>query len=420
MQSHVSSLSLSEPSPSRTKTLTIQDNQSLAFFVLTRFSVFSDTKNCQMKKDKYRPTTTKPQHNKNTSRKVSSEKLEFPRINDGKVEKKENNSPEINNKSVQSPRITEGNTSLKTRTLIRKYGPSERRPQGIPSSKKAKVLVSSVEAKTSGETSDQVTLMVDRCSTTITSDDSKEQPELGENNMDDVTSSNTSSDSDLTAQGKIQSPKCGRASSPARYVFFAFENKESSIIVEVNGCTKRSQEGSTGGKSRFLRRVSSGRANTGSQCSGENQEYISLDQGSSELALLQDILSESGNKVMSGSLDSKPFSSPENGADDDVNEGNIDDYDKLRSQPGCEAVETSGSSCSCGEHGGYETDSTLDEEYIFSDTSSDPEDDDSHSSSKFDVFGKGPEQRQEEHNDDVMVCHVAIQNSQYHDCQISN
>ncbi|XP_040297376.1 uncharacterized protein LOC121008747 [Bufo bufo] len=382
----------------------------------------SYTKNCQTKKDKCRPTTSKPQSSKNISCLVSSKKVEFPITHDGKLEtsKKESDkdldSWKINNKkSIQSPRTAEGNTS-KTRTLITRYGSSERRPQGIPSSKKATFQASSGKTRTSKDTSDQVTLMTEKHSTTIMSDGSKAQPLLGEDTMYNITSSNTSTKRDLTIQSNIQPPKYRRASSPASYVFFALENKESSTIDQVNECTKRYlQDGSSGPKLRIRRRAFSEMTNIESQRSGEGKNYISFNRTSSQLALLQELLSNSVNNVTSGSLDSQPFSSRENseetraqcGADDEVHGDHThkNDYDKLCSQLDCAAAKTSGYTCSCGEHSGYETDSTLDEEFIFSDTSLDlslSDDDDSDSSSKFDVLGNCPEYNNEEDNLDVM------------------
>ncbi|XP_073503736.1 uncharacterized protein [Phyllobates terribilis] len=375
-----------------------------------------DAKNVQMEKDKCRTTTTKPESRKNSSCLVSLGNLEFPCTSDGKVEtaKKVNNSDLDSsnisiNKSNQSPRTAEGNPSAKTKTMMRRYGPA-RRPQGNPSSKNAKVFVSSGKIK-ANKTSYHVPSIVVNPSTIIKSEDSKGQPLFGENSMDDVTSGNISTDGDLTMQNKIQSPKYRRASSPASYVFFALENKESSIILEVDGCTKKcTQDGPTSAKSRIIRRLSSGCANTRSQCSGENKGYISFDKGSSELALLQEILSDSGNNVTSGSFDSWPFSScdssqetrVQHGEHDDIIEvhGDFADYNKLGSTLDCEVTMTTGYRCSCVEHSSYETDSSLDEEYIFSDTSFDLSlsEDDTDSSSKFDALGEG----QEEHNVDVM------------------
>ncbi|XP_075686294.1 uncharacterized protein LOC142655703 isoform X2 [Rhinoderma darwinii] len=391
----------------------------------TQTAADKDSKNCQMKKYISRPLMTKPQQSKITSCLVTSKKVEYPHTQDGKVQnvKKENKNLDRykinNNMSTQSPRTAEGNASLKTRTLIRKYGSSERRPQSIPSSKKAIFLVSSGKTKTIREKADQVTSMVGKRSIIITSDGSKDQPLLGENHMDDVTSSNTSSDRDLTMQNNIQPPKYRRASSPASYVFFALENNESSIIVQVNGCPKRSTpEGSTGGMSRIKRVFSEG-GNIGSQSSGENQKYINTGDEASELAILQELLLDSGNNINSGSTDSQPFYNEKNreetradhhGADDDINkvqvdQADINDYEKLCSPLDGKDMKTSGYSCSCGKHSSYETDSTLDEEYIFSDTSLDlslSEDDDSDSSSKSDVLCKGPKYGQEEYNADVM------------------
>ncbi|XP_075175856.1 uncharacterized protein LOC142246677 [Anomaloglossus baeobatrachus] len=387
-----------------------------------------DTKNFQMKKAKRRPTTTKPQSHKNTSSLVPSGKLELPQTHDGKVEaaKEVNNSnlggsKMSNKKSNQSSRTAEGNTSLKTKTLTGNFGPG-RRTQGNPSSKNTKVLVSSGKIKTTKKTSHQVPSMADKPSTIMKSEDSKAQPPIGEKSTDDAMLDNTSSDRDLAMQNIIQSPKYRRACSPASYVFFSLENKESSIIVEVDGCTKScTQNNPTGGNSRLVRRLSSERAST--RCPGGTKEYMSYHKGSSELALLQEILSDSGNNVTSGSFDSWPFSSCENSeesrvqhrSDYDVSEvhgdlADINDYNKLGSMLDCKATMTPGYSCSCGEHSSYETDSTLDEEYIFSDTSLDlslSEDDDTNSSSKFDAFGKG----QEERMDDVMVCPEYIQGS---------
>ncbi|XP_056389604.1 uncharacterized protein LOC130283909 isoform X3 [Hyla sarda] len=372
-------------------------------------AVIRDMKTCQLTKDNVRPTSTKPQHNKHSSYMVSSKKLEFPHINDGKVEttEKENdhlNSVEINKKkSIQSPRIVEGNSSLKTR----KYGLSERRSQGLPSSKKAKVPVSLRKTKTNRETSDQVTSVVDRRTAVRTSDDNKDQSLFSEN-MYNITSNITDSNIDLTMQDKIQSPKYKRANSPARYVFFAVENKESPIIVQVNGNTKKhTQDGSIGGKTGIMRHVSSENANNGSQCSDE-KTYTRFDKGSSELALLQEILLDSGNNLTSGSTESHPFSNYEKSEGTGAQEvsevyrdlTHISDCDQLCSQLNCEAPNTSGYSCSSGEHSSYETDSTLDEEYMLSDLSLDlslSEDEDSHSFSKF--LNKGPECNQEKHSE---------------------
>ncbi|XP_066432345.1 uncharacterized protein [Eleutherodactylus coqui] len=404
------------------KTIKAQVTGHVSAAVRAQTATYRDTKSCQMKKVKCRPTTSKPRHDQNPTWVVSSEKLEFPQTKDGKEEtsRKENNgdsySSKFNNKkSSQSDRTAEGNTSLSTGTLIRKYGSSGRRPRGIANSNTAKVLVSSGKTETSRDKRNQVTLMADKHSNTLTSDNSKEHPLLGEN-KDDGTSGDTSSVRDLTMQNKIQPPKHRRASSPASYVFFAVENKETSVTVKVNKCTKRhTQGGSTGAKSRFLKRRSCEHANIGVPCSGENKNYVRFQKGSSELALLREILSESKNNVTSGAPDSQPFSSRENieerrtplRADDDViREGHghlkhINDYDKLCSQVDCEAIKRSGNGRSCGECSSYETDSTLDEEYIFSDTPLDlslSEDDDFDSSSKFDVFRKRLEHNQEKHN----------------------
>ncbi|XP_073399284.1 uncharacterized protein [Dendrobates tinctorius] len=380
-----------------------------------------DTKNVQLKKDKHRPTTPKPQSCKTDSCLVPSGKLEFPRTHDGKVETaKEVNNSDLDGskisikKSNQSPGTAEGTQSLKTKTLIRRYGPV-RRPPGNASSKKAKVFVSSGKINASKETSSQVPSMVVKPSTTIKSDDSKGQPLLSECSMDNVTPGNTSTDIDMTMQNKIPSPKYSRACSPPSYVFFALENKESSIILEVDGSTKRcTQLDPTSAKSRIIRRLSSECANTKSQYSGENKEHISFDKGSSELPLLQDILADFANNVTSGSVDSWTFSSFENsqetrvqhGEHDDISEvpgafADIKDYNKLGSTLDREAIMTTGYSCSTGEHSSYETDSSLDEEYIFSDTSLDlslSENDDTDSSSKLDALDEG----REEHNVEVM------------------
>ncbi|XP_077131198.1 uncharacterized protein LOC143785940 [Ranitomeya variabilis] len=386
-----------------------------------RTAMDRDTKNVQMKKEKHRPTTTKPRSRKTSSCLVPSGKLEFPRTHDGKEE----TAKEVNNsvlddskisikKSNQLPGAAKGTQLLKTKTLIRRYGPA-RRPPGNASSKKAKVFVCSGKINTSKETSSQVPSIVVNPSTIIKSEDSKGQTLFGEGSLDDVTSGNTSTDRDPTMQNKIQSPKYSRAWSPTSYVFFALENKESSIILEVDGCTKRcTQVDPTSAKSRIKRRLSSESANSKSQYSGENKEYISFDKGSSELALLQEILSDSGNNVTSSSFDSWPFSRFENsqetrvehGEHDDISEvhgdfADINDYNKLSSTLDREAIMTTGYSCSTGEHSSYETDSSLDEEYIFSDTSLDlslSEDDNMHSSSKLDALDEG----REEHNVDVM------------------
>ncbi|XP_069590232.1 uncharacterized protein [Ranitomeya imitator] len=392
-----------------------------------RTAMDRDTKNIQMKKDKRRPTTTKPQSCKTSSCLVPSGKLEFPRTHDGKVE----TAKEVNNsvldsskisikKSNQSPGAAEGTQSLKTETLIRRYGPA-RRPPGNARSAKAKVFVSLGKINANKESSSQVPSMEVNPSTIIKSEDSKGQTLFGESSMDDVTSGNTSTDRGPTMQNKVQSPKYSRAWSPASYVFFALENKGSSIILEVDGCTKRcTQVDPTSAKLRIKRRLSTESANIKSQYSGENKEYISFDKGSSELALLQEILSDSGNNVTSGSFDSWPFSSFENSQETRVQHGehdgisevhgdfaDINDYNKLGSTLDREAIMTTGYSCSTGEHSSYETDSSLDEEYIFSDTSLDlslSEDDNTHSSSKLDALDEG----REEHNVDVM------KHSKYH------
>ncbi|CAN2390279.1 hypothetical protein PRIEUP_LOCUS315, partial [Pristimantis euphronides] len=191
-------------------------------FVATRAQTATDrdTKSCQKKKEKCRPTTARPQHRKNTPCAVPSETLGFPRRDDGKVgsAKKENihlDSSKLNNKSIQSPKITEGNTSPQTRTLVRKSGSSKTKPQGILRTKKGNLLVSSGRTKTS-KTSDRVTLIVNKCYITRTSDGTKFQPLHGEKNIVDVTSTNTSSGRDLTVPNKTQCPKYRRASSPGQ------------------------------------------------------------------------------------------------------------------------------------------------------------------------------------------------------------
>ncbi|KAM3916009.1 LOW QUALITY PROTEIN: uncharacterized protein RB166_015379 [Leptodactylus fuscus] len=353
-----------------------------------------DTKNGQMRKNKCRSTTTKPRKKKNASCMVSSEKLELSRTQD--KEEKSNDLDlklKTNNKMLTQSKRDEGNTSQNTRTLIRKYGSSQRRPQGVPGSS-----------------------MVEDHSNTVRSGNSRDQPLLGENNRDDATSNNTRSDRDLTTQNKTVSPKYRRASSPASYVFFAVETKESSLIVQVNGCSKGyTQHDTTGEKSKIVR-VSSERVNIGLQCPGENKKYPSFEKGSSELALLQEILSDAGNNVTSASLDSHLFSSSEktegkkfqHGADNNDGNGVHGDLphlsDRLCSKLDCEAKRTSMYSCSCEDLSSYETDSTLDEEYIFSDTSLDLSlsDDDSDSSFRSDIVYERPEYNNEEHNADVM------------------
>ncbi|XP_071976728.1 uncharacterized protein [Engystomops pustulosus] len=375
-----------------------------------------DNKNCQKTRDKRRPTTSKPLNSKDNDLLVSSKELGFPHIHEEKLEtaKKENRSDldsdrTNNTKSTKSPRMAEGHTPPKPRTSLRSFGSSTRRRQVVPASgKQAKVLVSSEKTGTS-----RVISAVDKRFTSMTSDVRKEKPVLEVGNTDEVTSTNSSSGKKLNTR-EVQ--KHSRASSPAGYVFFAVESKESSVIVQVNGCSKRyTQDGSTGGRSKMVRRESSTCVNNEPHCPGENKNYLSSDKGSSELALLQEILSDSGNDVTYSSLDSQPFSSCGNNeeerdrreADEDVTKEHrkLRHHNKLCSQADCEAKMTSGYSCSCEDHSLYETDSTLDEEYFFSDTTLEPslsDDDYSDSSSKCNVLNPEPESSKGEQNVVVM------------------
>ncbi|XP_075037603.1 uncharacterized protein LOC142098681 [Mixophyes fleayi] len=233
----------------------------------------------------------------------------------------------------------------------------------------------------------------------VTEDGSTRPSPLGEN-LDNVITKNTAGN--LQTQNNIQTdglttPKYRKASSPASYVFFSRESEKSPVIVKVNEHAKNNtSSGLTYGASYDGMKQSV-------QYSFSDNRKEEIDDRASQLLILQQLLLESEDNLtaVSPRPASQPLSNCLNNAEATVDNGTKADEDNEVHSAllDSEAAQTSGYCCSCGDHCSYVSDSMLDEDYLFFDTSLElslSDDEGSETPSKFGNLGNEAEENNEE------------------------
>ncbi|XP_063790473.1 uncharacterized protein LOC134945238 isoform X2 [Pseudophryne corroboree] len=321
------------------------------------------------------------------------------------------------NKSVASHRRAESKESQKT--VIRKRASAERQPQKVYRCEMGAPTVSPGNTDgTSKNVSDQVIMVVEPPSKTIAADGSIQQSPIGEKDLDNgVTATAISTVGNLLVQNNLQAealtaPNYGNAGSPASYAVVSHESKESPVIDEVNGhAWKNTSFALINGDTKETIRASSDGMNQDSQYLPSDGTKDGIDDRASQLLLLQ-VLSQSVDNVPASSprADSQPCSNCWNNAEaTDFHRAKADEDIEVHTQShgytgSCfqldsDAAQTSGYCCSCGDGCSYVSDSTLDEDYLFYDTSlSLSEDEDSETPLKSGRLVTGTEDNNEEYN----------------------
>lgn len=289
--------------------------------------------------------------------------------------KKFNGVQTINTKSPESSKRYKNKASK--RTMAKRNASSEVKIQNVPRSKETSVIRN--QSERDQKESVQIPIPEDKHFNTTT-EDREPEPVIDNNITDMITKGRRNTYEDLHKHKSVQTNgpptlEHRRASSPVGYVFFSHERQGPAVLDEVNIHARR---------------------NTGSSINlnskGENTEPTESikerdndKEGASQLYLLQQILLKSeGNWT-----DSPP------GANSQPSIANLVNLEKTESEHdesdqgheahsvhaqygGCdcpyypldtEAVQNSGCLCSWEDCCSYDSDSTLNEEYLFSDNS---------------------------------------------------
>ncbi|XP_068100853.1 uncharacterized protein [Hyperolius riggenbachi] len=323
---------------------------------------------------------------------ASEEKATLPQKGEAKemvVSQISNPTTELSNKKAKTKELKEIQMSkakpvrtLKTskgksaKTMVKKEVPLDKNLNKLPDSEEESTVVSSGNPNVKdGKLTNQVSKNEVIASNARTND----------GNMAEAVLDNNCPDKDFHIDSKkhpdeLSKAKHRRAGSPASYVFFAHESKPSPLLADVTNNSKRnSSSPNHNSKDSNVEPPEDRMDRPGCPSPGNSKD--GREDGASGLHLLQQILTESEDNLKDGSprAISKFFTdnlnSQENRVhhDEDLQSNDIhtlvSDYASSSYPPESEGVATAGYYCLCENCCNYESDSTLNEEYLFSDSS---------------------------------------------------
>ncbi|XP_077305073.1 uncharacterized protein LOC143924570 [Lithobates pipiens] len=299
--------------------------------------------------------------------------------------KKINGFQTINTKSSESSKRYKNKASK--RTMAKRHASSEVKLQNVPCSKEATVIRN--QSGRDQKESDQISILEDKRFNTTT-EDSVPEPVIANNITDMITKGrkNTYEDFQEHKNSQTNDPPTvehRRASSPVGYVFFSHERQGPAVLEEVNINARRNTGSS-------INPISKGESTEPAQSIRERAEDSSTDdnkvddkEGASQLYLLQQILLKSEGVCTDSPPGANSHPSIANLVNLEKTESKHDKSDQdheahsVHSQDGgcdclyypldTEAVQNSDCLCSCEDCCSNESDSTLNEEYLFSDNS---------------------------------------------------
>ncbi|XP_073447211.1 uncharacterized protein [Aquarana catesbeiana] len=300
-----------------------------------------------------------------------SKKIEATKINSFQT---------INTNSSESSKRYKNKASK--RIMAKRHASSEVKLQNVPCSKETTVIRN--QSGRDQKESDQIPILEDKHFNTTT-EDSVPEPVIANNITDMITKGRKNTYEDLQEHKSIQTNgpptvEHRRASSPVGYVFFSHERQGPAVLDEVNINARRNTGSSINPNS--LAENTEPAQSIRERAEGSSADNNDNDkEGASQLYLLQQILLKSEGDW----TDSPP------GANSQPSIANLVNLEKTESEhdksdqgheahsvhaqdggcdcPDTESVQNPSCLCSCEDCCSNESDSTLNEEYLFSDNS---------------------------------------------------
>lgn len=289
-------------------------------------------------------------------------------------------------KSAGSPKINK-NKASKVK-MVKRHDSSETKLQDVSYSAEESSILRKQSRKHLKETN-KVPMLEDKHVSIITKDDSVAESVLDDHTTDKTTKEIENILDDLQGDTKLHTdglPRLehGRASSPVSYVFFSHERQKSAVFDEININAKRNTGISMNPNSRAENTEQAQSIKDGAECYSADNNKDNYKEAASQLYLLQQILLK-----LEGNLnDTSPGANAQLSNDNLINPEetecqnksdqskevhsvhvHVDGCDDLDDCQDTQALQNFACLCSRENCCCYESDSTLNEEYLFSDNS---------------------------------------------------